>query len=146
VSAEERVARRCHGCGLPIPDGEKAVDGHLSDCHDKPTGEIPGEWGIHFADPGGKTMLTDQLVPCPACGESQPAAQGHAICLRCEGSRPRRPKKCEQCRAGNPYLTYDGLDEQWICEHRHACEARQMLADGAPSSVAATHAQQGRSW
>jgi hypothetical protein len=26
VSAEERVARRCHGCGLPIPDDEKAVE------------------------------------------------------------------------------------------------------------------------
>lgn len=58
----------------------------------------------------------------------------------------KRPNKCEACGSGSPYLIYDGLDEQWVCEHRHACEARQMLTDGAPSSVAAAHAQQGRSW
>lgn len=59
---------------------------------------------------------------------------------------PRKPKACEDCGARNPYLTFepgweDDDDGRWVCEHRRACEGRQMLAAGAPVADAARHAQ-----
>jgi hypothetical protein len=43
------------------------------------------------------------------------------------------------CGSKNPYLVDYMGDGRMVCEHRYACEARQMLADEA-----AAHAQQRR--
>lgn len=54
----------------------------------------------------------------------------------------KKPDRCEDCGAKNPYLVDWGFDEpHWVCEHRNACEARQMLADGASIKAVADHAQ-----
>lgn len=45
------------------------------------------------------------------------------------------PVRCTDCGAANPHLR-DGR-----CDHRRACEARQMMAAGVPSHEAARHAQ-----
>ncbi len=34
----------------------------------------------------------DWLVPCPGCGESRTADQGHSLCRRCEGYDVPEPK------------------------------------------------------
>lgn len=43
--------------------------------------------------------------------------------------------RCPECGTSLPNPWTDR------CKHRRACEARQMLHDGAPSHVAAAHAQ-----
>jgi hypothetical protein len=59
---------------------------------------------------------------------------------------PPSQSKCADCGAANPYLIdYDG-DGRMVCEHRYACEARQMLKAGASSAEVAAHAQQRRPW
>jgi hypothetical protein len=58
--------------------------------------------------------------------------------------RPPQPAKCEQCGSRQPFLIYDALNWQWVCQHRRACEARVMLARGASSHLAAAHAQEPR--
>ena len=50
-----------------------------------------------------------------------------------------RPDRCEDCGARNPHLIE--ILGRWVCEHRYACEARQMLAAGEPPEKAAEHAQ-----
>jgi len=52
--------------------------------------------------------------------------------------------RCIECGAPirHPFLT-GGLD---VCEHRYACEARQMLARGESVEKAAAHAQKPRPW
>lgn len=45
------------------------------------------------------------------------------------------PVLCTDCGSANPYL------RNGVCTHRRACEARQMMAAGVPSHVAARHAQ-----
>lgn len=51
----------------------------------------------------------------------------------------REQQNCVECGAPirDPFLT-GGLD---VCEHRKACEGRQMLQAGATVMVAAHHAQ-----
>lgn len=51
----------------------------------------------------------------------------------------REKARCVECNAPirDPYLT-GGLD---VCEHRRACEARQMMQAGVSSAEAARHAQ-----
>lgn len=44
--------------------------------------------------------------------------------------------KCRACGTANPYLTPAG-----VCQHRRACEARQMLRSGSTVAAAADHAQ-----
>ena len=60
-----------------------------------------------------------------------------------------RPSSCQDCGANSPYLInepqFDG-SQRWVCEHRYACEARQMLTAGEPVEKAAAHAQQRRPW
>jgi hypothetical protein len=56
------------------------------------------------------------------------------------------PDKCADCGSKNPYLVDYMGDGRMVCEHRYACEARQMLAEGRPVSEAAAHAQQRRPW
>jgi hypothetical protein len=53
---------------------------------------------------------------------------------------------CADCGAANPYLIDFGDDGRLVCEHRYACEARQMLTAGVPVAEAAAHAQQRRPW
>lgn len=53
--------------------------------------------------------------------------------------------ECADCGARNPYLVPDP-DGRMVCEHRYACEARQMLQAGESVEKAAAHAQQPRPW
>ena len=52
---------------------------------------------------------------------------------------------CADCGAAHPYLTPDP-DGRMVCEHRYACEARQMLQQGISPEDAAAHAQKPRPW
>jgi hypothetical protein len=52
-----------------------------------------------------------------------------------------RVARCEDCGAANPHLVR--TVGRWVCAHRFACEARQMLAVGVPAHRAAAHAQRG---
>jgi hypothetical protein len=56
-----------------------------------------------------------------------------------------RSDRCADCGARNPQLAPD-YKGRWVCQHRYACEARQMLAAGEPVEKAAAHAQQRRPW
>jgi hypothetical protein len=52
-------------------------------------------------------------------------------------------KQCADCGSRGQqwsHLIERGEDE-WVCKHRRACEARQMLTAGASSAEAAAHAQ-----
>jgi hypothetical protein len=53
---------------------------------------------------------------------------------RPHSDRPK-PKRCAECGAASYYLTGGR------CDHRGACEARQMLRNGATATEAARHAQ-----
>lgn len=55
------------------------------------------------------------------------------------------PSRCADCGADSPHLI-KGFDDRWVCEHRYACEARQMLAAGESVEKAAAHAQKPRPW
>jgi hypothetical protein len=48
-------------------------------------------------------------------------------------------RRCADCGARNPYLVQRG--DEWVCTHRSACEARQMLVAGEPVEAVAAHAQ-----
>ena len=61
------------------------------------------------------------------------------------GQSVRRPERCADCGSANPQLIED-FDGRWVCQHRYACEARQMLQRGEPVEKAAAHAQQRRPW
>lgn len=56
------------------------------------------------------------LVPCPGCGETRKADEGHHLCRRCEGYRPATCVPL--CGASQVY----SAPEWW--QHEAACPVR----------------------
>jgi hypothetical protein len=78
---------------------------------------------------------------CP-CGPEvrQHGSRAHVIHRGPGEPTPAASITCADCGARNPYLVADP-EGRMVCDHRPACEARQMLRDGATAEHAARHAQ-----
>jgi hypothetical protein len=68
---------------------------------------------------------------CP-CGPEvrQYGSRAHVIHRGPGEPTPAASITCADCGARNPYLVADP-EGRMVCDHRPACEARQMLRDGA---------------
>lgn len=78
------------------------------------------------------------MTKCP-CTREAVEEFGDLGCPLCDrdasAHRSEIPPKgaCADCGAANPYLMDDG-DGRMVCEHRYACEARQITAMGEAAS------------